>query len=363
MDIQASSRARLFEPLTLRSVRFRNRIGVSPMCQYSSDDGTATDWHLVHLGARAVGGAGLVIAEATAVAPEGRITPGDAGLWADKHVEPMARINRFLREHGAVPGLQLAHAGRKGSAVRPAEGGAHLADDAGGWPTLAPSALPFGGELPKVPRAITEADIARVQRDFAAAARRALAAGCEWLELHSAHGYLSHEFLSPLTNQRADRYGGRFENRIRFLVETTRAVRAVWPERLPLAVRLSCTDWVPGGWDIEQSVALARQLKAEAVDLIDCSSGGLVPDARIPVGPGYQVPLAERIRREAGVATAAVGALTAPAHADEIVRNGRADLVLLGREFLRDPYWPRHAARTLGQTAALPPPVQYDRAW
>ncbi len=363
MDIQASSRAHLFEPLTLRSVRFRNRIGVSPMCQYSSDDGTATDWHLVHLGARAVGGAGLVIAEATAVAPEGRITPGDAGLWADKHVEPMARINRFLREHGAVPGLQLAHAGRKGSAARPAEGGAHLADDAGGWPTLAPSALPFGGELPKVPRAMTEADIARVQRDFAAAARRALAAGCEWLELHSAHGYLSHEFLSPLTNQRADRYGGCFENRIRFLVETTRAVRAVWPERLPLAVRLSCTDWVPGGWDLEQSVALARQLKAEAVDLIDCSSGGLVPDARIPVGPGYQVPLAERIRREAGVATAAVGALTAPAHADEIVRNGRADLVLLGREFLRDPYWPRHAARTLGQTAVLPPPVQYDRAW
>ena len=353
----------LFQPLTIKSITLRNRIGVSPMCQYSSADGVATDWHLVHLGSRAVGGAGLVIAEATAVSPEGRITPGDAGIWSDKHVEPMSRINRFVKQHGAAPGIQIAHAGRKASAARPWEGGAHLPDNAGGWPTMAPSALAFGGELPKAPRAMTEADIARVQGHFVSAAGRALAAGCEWLELHSAHGYLSHEFLSPLTNQRTDRYGGGFENRIRFILETTSAVRAVWPERLPLAVRISCTDWVPGGWDIEQSVELARRLKAEGVDLIDCSSGGLLPDAKIPVGPGYQVPFAGRIRREAGIATAAVGALTAPAQADQIVRNRQADVVLLGREFLRDPCWPLRAARALGHSAAITPPVQYARVW
>jgi 2,4-dienoyl-CoA reductase-like NADH-dependent reductase (Old Yellow Enzyme family) len=333
------------------------------MCQYSSDDGVATDWHLVHLGSRAVGGAGLVIAEATAVSPEGRITPGDAGIWADKHVEPLARINRFLKQHGAVPGIQIAHAGRKASAARPWEGSAHLADNAGGWLTLAPSPLPFGDDLNKVPRAMSEADIVRVQGDFVAAAKRALAAGCEWLELHSAHGYLSHEFLSPLTNQRTDRYGGSFENRIRFLLETTRAVRAVWPDKLPLTVRISCTDWVEGGWDIEQSIELARRLKAEGVDLIDCSSGGTVPHAKIPVGAGYQVPFAERIRRETGIATAAVGCITEPTHADEIIRNGRADVVLLGREFLREPYWPLKAARALGWKDSLTTPVQYDRAW
>lgn len=355
--------AHLFQPLTLKSVTLRNRIGVSPMCQYSSEDGVATDWHLVHLGSRAVGGAGLVVAEATAVSPEGRITPGDAGIWSDKHLEAIARINRFVKQHGAVPGIQIAHAGRKASAARPWEGGAHLADGAGGWPTMAPSALAFGGELPKVPRAMTEADIARVQNEFVLAARRALAAGCECLELHSAHGYLSHEFLSPLTNHRSDRYGGSFDNRIRFLLETTRAVRAVWPDKLPLAVRISCTDWVPGGWDIEQSIELARRLKAEGVDLIDCSSGGNVPDAKIPVGPGYQVPFAERIRKEAAIATAAVGMITMPAQADEIVRLGRADVVLMAREFLRDPYWPMRAARALGHAAAVPSPVQYARAW
>jgi 2,4-dienoyl-CoA reductase-like NADH-dependent reductase (Old Yellow Enzyme family) len=353
----------LFQPLTVKSVRLRNRIGVSPMCQYSSEDGVAGDWHLVHLGSRAVGGAGLVIAEATAVSPEGRITPGDAGIWEDKHVEPIARINRFVKKQGAVPGIQLAHAGRKASAARPWESGAHLADDAGGWPTLAPSALPFGGNLSKIPRAMTQADITRVQGEFAAAAKRSLVAGCEWLELHSAHGYLSNEFLSPLANQRTDAYGGSFENRIRFLLETTRAVRAVWPERLPLAVRLSCTDWVPGGWDMDQSVELSRRLKAEGVDLIDCSSGGAVPDARIPVGSGYQVPFAERIRREAHILTAAVGMIVAAAHADAIIRNGRADLVLMAREFLRDAYWPLGAARSLGQAAALAPPIQYARAW
>jgi 2,4-dienoyl-CoA reductase-like NADH-dependent reductase (Old Yellow Enzyme family) len=353
----------LFQPLTIKSITLRNRIGVSPMCQYSSDHGVANDWHLVHLGSRAIGGAGLVIAEATAVSPEGRITPGDAGIWSDKHVEPIARINCFVKQHGAVPGIQIAHAGRKASAARPWEGGAHLDEKQGGWPTIAPSALAFGGDLPKVPHAMSEADIGRVKNDFVAATRRALDAGCEWLELHSAHGYLFHEFLSPLSNERTDQYGGSFENRIRFLLETTQAVRAVWPDRLPLTARLSCSDWVPGGWDIEQSVELSRRLKAEGVDLIDCSSGGAVPDAKIVVQPGYQVPFAEQIRREAGIATAAVGFITTPAQAEEIVREGRADLVLLARQFLRDPYWPRHAARELNYKAAVPAPPQYARAW
>jgi 2,4-dienoyl-CoA reductase-like NADH-dependent reductase (Old Yellow Enzyme family) len=353
----------LFSPLTIKSVTLRNRIGVSPMCEYSSEDGVATDWHLVHLGSRAVGGAGLVMAEATAVSAEGRITPGDAGIWAEKHLEPISRINRFVKSQGAVPGIQIAHAGRKASAARPWEGGASLADAAGGWQTLAPSALVFGGDLTKVPRAMTEADIVRVQKEFVAAAKRALAAGCEFLELHFAHGYLAHEFLSPLSNQRTDNYGGSFENRIRFAVETARAVRAVWPDKFPLAARFSCTDWTDGGWDIEQSIELARRLKTEGVDLIDCSSGGGVPDAKIPVGAGYQVPFAERIRREAGIATAAVGMITGPAHADEIIRNARADIVLLAREFLREPYWPRLAARALRQKDSLPVPVQYGRAW
>ncbi len=353
----------LFEPLTIKSITLRNRIGMSPMCEYSSADGVATDWHLVHLGSRAVGGAGLVIIEATAVSPEGRITPGDLGLWADKHIEPIARISRFLKQHGAVPAIQIAHAGRKASAESPWGGSAQISDAQGGWPTLAPSPLPFGDILNKVPREMTETDIHKTQNDFVAAAQRALAAGCEWLELHSAHGYLSHEFLSPLTNRRTDKYGGSFENRIRFLLETTRAVRAVWPDQLPLTVRISCTDWVDGGWDIEQSVALARQLKAAGVDLMDCSSGGTVPHANIPVGAGYQVPFAERIRREANVATAAVGQITEPTHADEIIRNGRADIVLLAREFLREPYWPLKAARVLGQRNALAIPPQYARAW
>ena len=353
----------LFQPLTIRSVTLRNRIGVSPMCEYSSVDGVATDWHLVHLGSRAVGGAGLVIAEATAVSPEGRITPGDAGIWTDQQAEAIARINRFVKEQGAVPGIQIAHAGRKASAARPWDGGAHLPDAAGGWPLLAPSALPFGGDLNKVPRAMDLAEIARVREQFVAAAKRSLAAGCDWLELHAAHGYLIHEFLSPISNHRTDNYGGSFDNRIRFLLETTRAVRAVWPERLPLAVRISCTDWVEGGWDIEQSIELSRRLKTEGVDLMDCSSGGNVPDAKIPVGAGYQVPLAERIRREANIATAAVGCITEPTHADEIIRNGRADMVLLAREFLREPYWPRHAARVLGHPEFVPGPVQYGRAW
>lgn len=353
----------LFDPFTLKSVTLRNRIGVSPMCQYSSEDGVANDWHMVHLGSRAVGGAGLVIVEATAVSPEGRITPGDAGIWGEQHVEPLARINRFMQQHGAIPGIQIAHAGRKASAALPWKGGDHLAGSDGGWAPIAPSAVAFGDGLDKVPHALTTSEIQRVQTDFVAATKRALAAGFQWLELHAAHGYLAHEFLSPLSNQRTDEYGGSFENRIRFIVETTRAVRVVWPDHLPLTARLSCSDWVEGGWDIEQSVELARRLKAEGVDLIDCSSGGVVPHAKILVGPGYQVPFAERIRREAGIATAAVGMITKARQADEIVGSGKADIVLLARELLRDPYWPAHAARELAQAAAVPPPLQYARAW
>ncbi len=353
----------LFAPLTIKSVTLRNRIGVSPMCMYSSADGVADDWHLVHLGARAAGGAGLVIAEATAVSPEGRITPGDAGIWAEKHIEPIARINRFVKAQGAVPGIQLAHAGRKASAARPWEGGAHLADAAGGWTPVAPSAVAFGDGLNKIPHELALEEIGRVQADFVDATKRALLAGCEWLEVHGAHGYLGHEFLSPFSNRRTDRYGGGLENRIRFLVETTRAVRAVWPDHLPLTVRLSCTDWAEGGWTIDETVELARRLKAEGVDLIDCSSGGGMAGAKIPVGAGYQVPFAERIRREVGIATAAVGMITEPMQADQIVRNGQADLVLLARELLRDPNWPLRAARALHAKPPPVPPAQYARAW
>ncbi|HUZ07350.1 MAG TPA: NADH:flavin oxidoreductase/NADH oxidase [Candidatus Paceibacterota bacterium] len=351
----------LFSPLPVRSVTLRNRIGVSPMCQYSATDGFANDWHYVHLGSRAVGGAGLVMVEATAVAPEGRITPGCLGLWSEKHIEPLARIANFVKSHGAVAGIQIAHAGRKASADLPWRGGAHLSDAQGGWETIAPSAIPFGGDLAKVPRAMTEADIVRVQNDFVATAKRALAAGFDFLELHSAHGYLFNEFLSPLTNRRKDKYGASFENRIRLLLGTTRAVRKIWPDNLPLAVRISAIDWMPGGWQIEDSIALAKLLKAEGVDLMDCSSGGLVPDAKIKVGPGYQVPFAEKIRHGADIATAAVGFITEPKQADDIIRGGRADLVLLARQMLVDPYWPAHAAKALGYK--LPPPNQYARAW
>lgn len=351
----------LFSPLTLRSVTLRNRIGVSPMCQYSATDGFANDWHYVHLGSRAVGGAGLVIVEATAVAPEGRITPGCLGLWSDKHIAPLARIAKFVKEHGAVAGIQIAHAGRKASADLPWNGGKHLSEAQGGWPTIAPSAIPFGGDLTKVPQALTEADILRVQDDVVATARRALTAGFEWLELHAAHGYLFNSFLSPLTNQRSDKYGGSFENRSRLLLDTTRAVRKVWSDHLPLTVRISAIDWKEGGWQIEDSIALAKLLQAEGVDLMDCSSGGLVPDAKITVKPGYQVPFAEQIRRDAKIPTAAVGFITDAKQADDIIRNGQADVVLLARQMLVDPYWPAHAAKALGHR--LLPPNQYARAW
>jgi 2,4-dienoyl-CoA reductase-like NADH-dependent reductase (Old Yellow Enzyme family) len=355
--------AQLFDPFTLRSVTLRNRVGVSPMCQYSSENGHATDWHLVHLGSRAVGGAGLVIAEATAVTPEGRISPQDAGLWQDSQIEPLARITRFVKAHGAVAGIQLAHAGRKASSARPWEGGGHLDDKSGGWPTLAPSAVPFGGDLPKVPKEMTAADIERVKTAFRQATVRALQAGYEWLEFHAAHGYLAHSFYSPLSNQRTDAYGGSFDNRIRFVMETARIMRSAWPERLPFTVRLSCTDWTPGGWTLEESVELSKRLKAEGVDLIDCSSGFVTPDiSHAPFGPGFQVPLSEAIRKEAEVATAAVGYITDAAQADEIIRNGRADIVLLAREFLREPYWPVRAARSLHKKNGPVLPVQYGRA-
>jgi 2,4-dienoyl-CoA reductase-like NADH-dependent reductase (Old Yellow Enzyme family) len=361
---QARNATHLFSPLTLKSVTLRNRVGVSPMCQYSSQDGFLNDWHLVHLGSRAVGGAGLIIVEATGVEARGRITPWDAGLWSDQHVEQLARINRFLKHHGSVPGIQLAHAGRKASAARPwEEGGRSLADHEGGWETIAPSPIAFGQELTRTPREMSTEDIRTVQAAFRSATLRALQAGCEWLELHAAHGYLLHEFYSPLTNKRTDDYGGSFEKRIRMVLETARTMREVWPDKYPFTVRLSCTDWVEGGWTIEDSVELSRRLKSEGVDLIDCSSGFNTPDYdAIPFGSGFQVPFSERIRREANMLTAAVGYITNAMQADGIIRNGRADIVLLAREMLRSPYWALEAARLVHQKNAVAPPVQYARA-
>ncbi|HEX3744370.1 MAG TPA: NADH:flavin oxidoreductase/NADH oxidase [Bryobacteraceae bacterium] len=350
----------LFTPLTIREVTFRNRIAVSPMCQYSSEDGFANDWHLVHLGSRAVGGAALVIMEATAVTAEGRISPQDHGIWKDDHIPFLSRIAAFIRQYGAAAGIQLAHAGRKASTYRPGAGSGEVPKEAGGWQPMAPSAIRFEPKYP-MPAEMTHGDIAGVGAAFVSAAQRALAAGFQVVELHFAHGYLVHEFLSPLSNRRTDQYGGSFENRIRFALETAQAVRAVWPERLPLFVRISASDWVEGGWDIDQSVEFARRLRGLGVDLIDCSSGGLDPRQKIQLGPGYQVPFAERIRREAEIPTGAVGLITSPQQADEIVRSGQADLVLLAREFLRDPYFPLHAAKELGD--AVPAPNQYLRAF
>jgi len=330
------------------------------MCEYSSDDGFANDWHLVHLGSRAVGGAGLVVAEATAVEARGRITPGDLGIWKDAHIENLSRIAAFVKQHGAVPGIQIAHAGRKASCHVPWNGGEPIPEKAGGWRTVAPSPVPFR-ETDPVPIELARNDIRSIVAAFAEAARRALAAGFEVVEIHSAHGYLLHEFLSPLSNLRTDEYGGPFENRIRFLLEVAEAVRAVWPERLPLFVRISATDWKDGGWTIDDSVMVAARLRTKGVDLIDCSSGGLAVDAKIPADPGYQVPFAERIRREADILTGAVGLITEPLQADGIIKHGQADMVLLAREFLRDPYWPLHASRVLG--VAMDPPVQYARAF
>ena len=349
----------LFSKLRMRDVDFANRIGVSPMCQYSSVDGYANDWHFAHLAARAVGGAGLVFTEAAAITPEGRISPQDLGVWSERHFEPLERITRFLDGQGARAGIQLAHAGRKGSTYRPGAGNGAVPEASGGWRPLAPSAVAFNDAYP-MPDEMTIDQIHAAHRAFAVAAERAFAAGFRVIEIHGAHGYFIHEFLSPLSNRRTDAYGGSFENRTRFARECVGAVRRALPERCPLFVRISATDWVEGGWDIDQSVELARQLLSLGVDVIDCSSGGNVEKAEIPVGPGYQAPFAERIRREANIATASVGMITAPAQADQMIRNEQADLVLLAREMLRDPYWPLHAARELGQVA--PWPRQYLRA-
>ena len=383
----------LFDPLRLRGVTLRNRIGVAPMCQASSDEGLANDWHLVHLGARAIGGAALVMAEATAVEPRGRITHRDTGLWCDAQVEPFARICRFVREAGAVPAIQLGHAGRKSSyrstwGPSGMQGLSVLAPEDGGWQVAGPGTSAFDARA-AVPRAMSEAEIAAVPATFAAAARRADAAGFDWIEIHGAHGYLLHSFCSPISNRRTDRYGGSFENRVRLACETARAVRDAWPEHKVLAYRVSYTDWIEGGWDIAQSVELARLLRDAGVDLIDASSGGTsptttalarhhsaeglrahatlrhdeVPPAVIPVAPGYQVPGAEAIRRGSGIAVAAVGLITDPHQADAIVREGRADMVMLARELLRDPNWPIRAALALGVADRIAVPCQYYLGW
>jgi 2,4-dienoyl-CoA reductase-like NADH-dependent reductase (Old Yellow Enzyme family) len=350
----------LFSPLTLRGVTLRNRIGVSPMCQYSSTDGFANDWHLVHLGQFATGGVALVLTEANAVLPEGRISPQDLGIWKDEHIDMLRRISRFVRSQGAVFGTQLAHAGRKASTARPWEGGGPVDAASGGWtPIHAPSAEPFDAGW-QTPVALDRAGIARVVDAFRTAALRALDAEMEIVEVHAAHGYLIHEFLSPLANTRTDEYGGSFDNRVRLVREVVAAIRAVWPEHLPIAVRISASDWRDDGWTIDESITLAGLLRDDGADLIDCSSGGVAPRVRIPVGPGYQVPFAERVKRDANIATAAVGMITSAEQADTIVRSGHADLVFLARELLRDPHFPLRAARELGQDVTWPP--QYQRA-
>ncbi len=354
----------LFQEFQLKDVVLKNRIGVSPMCQYSSENGFPNDWHFVHLGSRAVGGAGLVIVEATAVSPEGRISPSDSGIYLDDHVEPFARINRFIKQFGAVPGIQIAHAGRKASANKPWEGDNHIETNNGGWNTIAPSAIPFGGTLTKTPKEMTHDEIVRVQDAFVAAAQRAFAAGFEWLELHFAHGYLAHEFYSPLANTRTDNYGGSFENRIRFILETFTAVRNVWPERLPLTARLSVTDWIEGGVTIQESVELVRRLKSAGLDLLDVSHGFVTPDiSQVPWGPGFMIPITSRIRQETGIHTAAGWLITDPQQADQAIRDEHTDLVVLARELLRNPYWPYHAAVQLDvENASTVLPIQYARA-
>ncbi|BDU68424.1 FMN oxidoreductase [Geothrix oryzae] len=350
---------RLFQPLTLRGVTLPNRIAVSPMCQYQAQDGLANDWHLVHLGGLAQGGAGLVLTEAAAVVPEGRISPDDLGLWNEGQAKVLARIAHFLKSQGAVPGIQLAHAGRKASNPAPWKGSGSLPAAAGGWTPVAPSALAFD-EGWTVPTALDEPGILAVIEAFMDAARRAVAAGFRVIEVHAAHGYLLHQFLSPLSNHRTDAYGGSFENRTRLVREVVGALRNILPEELPLFVRISATDWAEGGWNLDQSVALAKELRDLEVDLVDCSSGGLVPRAEIPLGPGYQVPFAARIRAEAGLPTGAVGLITDPEQAEAILAQESADLVLLGRELLRDPRWPLHAAKRLG--VEVPWPASYLRA-
>jgi 2,4-dienoyl-CoA reductase-like NADH-dependent reductase (Old Yellow Enzyme family) len=357
---KGSTEKGLFTPLTVRGVNFRNRIAVSPMCEYSCQDGFANDWHLVHLGSRAVGGAALVLTEAAAVEARGRITPADLGIWKDEHIDKLAQIAAFIRQQGAIPGMQIAHAGRKASCRVPWEGGAAIPAADGGWQTVAPSAVPFRNTDP-VPKELSVVEIHEVVEKFGAAARRALAGGFEVIEIHAAHGYLLHEFYSPLSNRRTDEYGGSFENRIRLTQEVAKTVRAILPDKNPLFVRISSTDWKENGWTLDDSVRLAEHLRGIGVDLIDCSSAGLVPDAKIALGPAYQAPFAERIRKETGIPTGAVGLITDPDQANRIIGSGQADMVLLARQMLRDPYWPLHAAQVL--KVHVEPPVQYQRAF
>lgn len=352
--------AGLLTPLSIRGVTLRNRIAVSPMCEYSAEEGFANDWHVVHLGSRAVGGASLVLTEAAAVEARGRISPADLGIWTDQHIEPLARISRFIKLQRGVPGIQLAHAGRKASTDVPWRGGKPLSLEEDGWQPVGPSPIPFDQGY-ATPEELSVAGIRSILDAFVAAAKRSLDAGFEIIELHAAHGYLAHEFLSPLSNRRTDAYGGSLENRMRFVLQLIDEVRAVWPERLPLFLRISATDWVDRGWNVEEAVELAREARLLGVDLIDCSSGGNIAGVAIPVKPGYQVPFAERIRRESGILTGAVGMITEPAQADALVQEGAADLVLLAREFLREPYWPVKAAKELGIPIEVPD--QYARAY
>ena len=351
--------AKLFTPLTIKAVTLKNRIVVSPMCEYSSVDGFANEWHLVHLGSRAVGGAALILTEATAVSPEGRISPDDLGIWKNAHLDKLKTIVSFIHKQGSVAGIQLAHAGRKASFAAPWKGGKQLSRESGGWQAVAPSAIPFYPD-DTAPEALTKEGIEKVIADFKAASQRALSAGFKVIEIHAAHGYLIHEFLSPLSNQRADEYGGSFENRIRFLLEVTEAIQSVWPKEQPLFVRISATDWAPGGWEEQEAVKLAGILKDKGIDLIDCSSGGLVHTQKIPVGPGYQVPFAKKIKNEKGILTGAVGMITSAEQAEAILEKGEADLVIMARELLRNPYFPLHAAGQLGAETAWP--QQYLRA-
>ncbi len=350
----------LFTPLEYRDISIRNRIAVSPMCQYSSTDGFANDWHFVHLGSRAVGGAGIVFTEATAVEARGRISPQDLGIYRDAHVEQLGKITKFLKDHGAVAGIQLAHAGRKASTRRPWDGRGTVTPEEGGWTTIAPSPIAFSDSYP-TPLEMSEVQIQEVVSAFKKAAERSIAAGFQLIELHAAHGYLIHEFLSPLSNRRSDSFGGSLEDRARFGLMVIDAIREVWPQGFPLFVRITCSDWAEGGWQIEDAIAFCKMLKSRGVDLVDCSSGGTVPNPKVREGPGYQTPFAERIRKEVGIATGAVGMITSPEQAEHILQTGQADIVVLAREMLRDPYWPRRAARAL--YAEIKAPDQYLRAW
>jgi len=348
----------LFTPYKIREIELKNRLVVSPMCQYSSEDGFANDWHFVHLGSRAVGGAALIFTEATAVSPEGRISPHDLGIWKDEHIAQLQKITQFMEQQGTIPGIQLAHAGRKASTTEPWNGDHQVPQSAGGWKTIAPSAIAFS-EDKDTPQALTQEGINKVVADFRAAAERALKAGFKVIEIHGAHGYLVNEFLSPLSNKRTDEYGGSFENRIRLLLEITAAIRSVWPETYPLFLRISASDWTPDGWTIEDSVKLAGIVKEHGIDLMDCSSGGVVPGVKIPAMPGYQVPFSEAVRK-AGIPTGAIGIITDPVQAETILTTGQADLIFMAREQLRDPYFPLRAARELDYDITWP--KQYERA-